>query len=1077
MESKSGEDKNDIDGNDYYDWVMIPHCNTDDKKNGVTIKGDSAEYLRARDIIFKLFNKKGRKMVINNRKLQILDNIENKPIRVEVKPPKGPSGKVNVKIYQANKSGIATFMITKTKDSELVHVKTLAFRVIRYLLDGIIDGVLKEADLNSFKSEENEDLARKGLICQQCGEDFKTENGMNIHMQNVHGILKEIDCDLCEKVFSTENDRRTHLEKEHELQHEILKDYKCDKCKFTFQNSVILGEHAVKCGVNEKTTENETFQLKCDYCDLKLSTENVLNAKQVLSKHHETCTFVPKQHLVNKDFNCKDCGFTTKKEKIFKRHCRDKHDAVTVSTSPKPKKRKQIELVELMDVDPPAKEKEIDEHAMEIDDNRDILIERSKMWDEKIMKKNQRVEEEENKILKEKEEKSKRDQLEKQNQKKALEKQKRIKSKVKNKLLKKKTVIHPYLRELPIGVKNLLGDNYLLYPVAGDGACALRSIAGWIFQDPSLGPYLGRNVNEHFVKNWHYWQSFFTFPHKRSIGNGKEKVFHDSKELFEFLSKAEDGAFMWRDHEDLAAISNIYKVKIKVVTVVNTMDQNPIVSIQEPDPNFDIIDEAFPPGQIPEIVLYHVKDLHYDLIVPKDSKIAIEGGLDLQRKIQAEYSNEKTKVNDSLKESEKMQRKITELESLVKDMTEKIKILEAEKSERGFENKYTCSVCDESYKSKEYVKSHIENEQKEREVECDQCKLRYSSMKLLEEHARTHIEYEDFNCEKCDLKHNSKASLEDHVSKHSQNECQYCKEIFFSESQLEMHIKESHTKNCKKCGEIFPTYEQLEEHNLVQHKSETFCCRNCNSEYKTKMEYEEHIKIHKDCEYSCEDCGKKFRSKVQLDNHILDEHKEGTVKRVKQFNCKDCSFQGDNWTMLKKHIQIMKHNPVEYNAQCYTCKNEFHSYWALMTHRKKEHPSNKICRYYLKQQCSFEDEICWYRHEDLSKVDERGFDCRECENKFLNRRDLMFHKKEKHVKNVEKCRAFKQGTCKENSVTCWFIHEEKVDINDDMEIEELPQNSSVFQDVRDKAPPDQLNLIIEMMQKLEARMKCLEKNM
>ena len=127
MESKSGEDKNDIDGNDYYDWVMIPHCNTDDKKNGVTIKGDSAEYLRARDIIFKLFNKKGRKMVINNRKLQILDNIENKPIRVEVKPPKGPSGKVNVKICQANKSGIATFMITKTKDSELVHCENFGF--------------------------------------------------------------------------------------------------------------------------------------------------------------------------------------------------------------------------------------------------------------------------------------------------------------------------------------------------------------------------------------------------------------------------------------------------------------------------------------------------------------------------------------------------------------------------------------------------------------------------------------------------------------------------------------------------------------------------------------------------------------------------------------------------------------------------------------------------------------------------------------------------------------------------------------------------------------------------------------
>ena len=123
------DDKEDV-INEYYEWTMIPNCNSEENKNGVTFKGDTEEYLMARDMIFNLFNKKGSKLSINQRKLRILDNATNKPIRVEVKPPKGPVGKVNLKIYEANKAGIATFMIQKTKDSELLHLKTLAFKVI-----------------------------------------------------------------------------------------------------------------------------------------------------------------------------------------------------------------------------------------------------------------------------------------------------------------------------------------------------------------------------------------------------------------------------------------------------------------------------------------------------------------------------------------------------------------------------------------------------------------------------------------------------------------------------------------------------------------------------------------------------------------------------------------------------------------------------------------------------------------------------------------------------------------------------------------------------------------------------------
>ena len=74
------EDDDLIDDEEYYEFTMIPQCSTDEKKTGVTFKGDTIEYLAARDMLFDLFNKKGLQMSINNRKLRILDNAKNKPI-------------------------------------------------------------------------------------------------------------------------------------------------------------------------------------------------------------------------------------------------------------------------------------------------------------------------------------------------------------------------------------------------------------------------------------------------------------------------------------------------------------------------------------------------------------------------------------------------------------------------------------------------------------------------------------------------------------------------------------------------------------------------------------------------------------------------------------------------------------------------------------------------------------------------------------------------------------------------------------------------------------------------------------
>ena len=75
VESEDDKDDDDLieedDDEEYYECTMIPECNADDKKTGVTFKGDTTEYLSARDIIFDLFNKKGLKMSINKDRGQV----------------------------------------------------------------------------------------------------------------------------------------------------------------------------------------------------------------------------------------------------------------------------------------------------------------------------------------------------------------------------------------------------------------------------------------------------------------------------------------------------------------------------------------------------------------------------------------------------------------------------------------------------------------------------------------------------------------------------------------------------------------------------------------------------------------------------------------------------------------------------------------------------------------------------------------------------------------------------------------------------------------------------------------------
>ena len=145
-----------------------------------------------------------------------------------------------------------------------------------------------------------------------------------------------------------------------------------------------------------------------------------------------------------------------------------------------------------------------------------------------------------------------------------------------------------------------------------------------------------------------------------------------------------------------------------------------------------------------------------------------------------------------------------------------------------------------------------------------------------------------------------------------------------------------------------------------------------------------------------------------------------------------------------------------------------------MNHRKASHPSKRKCRYFVKDQCSFNAETCWYNHENATKQDDE-FECNYCDEKFGQTSALMTHKKMKHPDKVSTCKKFSQGNCDENEKSCWFAHPRVDRECEDMETDDGKVIESVFCQTEKERPPDQMTSIMKMIKKLSCQVEELEK--
>ena len=698
---------------------------------------------------------------------------------------------------------------------------------------------------------------------------------------------------------------------------------------------------------------------------------------------------------------------------------RDVHKSTTYSTSPPPKKKKSS--AKLDDTAKTMVENKTDTvevvEDMEIEQKEEeIMAERSKNQDEKVLEKEKKNEEKELLYKKISEEKARKKKEEVDNQiaNKKLEKRK-IKQKSKNIKRKRSGTLKntvekrsKNIKDIPENCKKFVNENDVVYVVPGDGRCGQNSAAVFLFHDEKFGYGLKRKTNlffaEHFYRKYQYKsQCSVDSPYKRTL-KGTEVEFTDPEKLINFLKNDPNAINTWSDSEDLVVISDMYQMRIKIITTKGPTDSNPTVNWIHPDPSLKEFAEL--DVEIKDMTLLHEDDQHFNLVISGDSDIARLGSLSQRENASdiKEHIEDKNMSFQALKENyEKclkrnlvIEKEYFECEQQLQKKTEELEKLRVELEDLKMIIKLTNTV-----------------KNKDESMDVDEENLQFENSEVL---------------------YAWKSSGFKRVNPQSESEINGLKDGK-KELQKSIYFK------CSKCEFNSKSETVLGKHMQTKHIEQAvyYHCKNCDTNVSNERELKEHLQKHKKETESSPECELRAPKNVDLEKHIQSKHTNELDDEDKEFNCSDCPFQGTAEEELRKHID------VKHTLKCRICNEPFQTKRNLMIHRKNKHASAVApCKNFPVGTCNFTAESCFWLH---GKVEDETLNikCYICGNTYKSKKEVMKHRKQSHETSIEPCNKFIKRECPFQEEFCWFSH--KANTNQETVEENTDKNGEKGADI------------------------------
>ena len=492
--------------------------------------------------------------------------------------------------------------------------------------------------------------------------------------------------------------------------------------------------------------------------------------------------------------------------------------------------------------------------------------------------------------------------------------------------------------------------NDVIYIVPGDGCCGPNAAAAFLFHDEVFGPMLRKKMNLHMVKFWDKKYHNLTqcspgHPFERRLGN-KIVRFMNPEALRNFL-QTDEAVYVWTDSEDLAVLSDIYQIKIKIITSKGKEDKNPTVNWIYPDRDMEEFAEL-KNVDLDTMVLYHENDSHFNLVINRTNELATLGSISTRLDVGSTENDEKVEkaVNEEDVEAEiqKLRKEIkickqnentikTKYEECIRELKNKTE--EAEKlrvevndlrmiielTEKLDQQKSDCVTKDKGALEKHIDMKHTKDDNHELKISALSQKSQTPSPSSLKE-----IKF--LKCDECIFETTSNSSLEEHVSlKHIQPRSNVTEDEF----------------NCKSCD-----FQTTSEHHLKKH----FTLKHT-------------LKVLKpDEEIRCRNCGETFLWKNNLMKHRKVSH-ANFVANCKNYQEEKCPFSSEKcWWNHNLKLELENKAAA---VVCYVCDEKFESKSELMFHRKNKHEERvRACIRFLEKNCRLQDSFCWFLHKEVA---------------------------------------------------------------------------------------------------------------
>jgi hypothetical protein len=178
------------------------------------------------------------------------------------------------------------------------------------------------------------------------------------------------------------------------------------------------------------------------------------------------------------------------------------------------------------------------------------------------------------------------------------------------------------------------------YVADANGASATNSLAVAIHEDEDEGPKLKRRTLDHIADHYPtYYVNKKGLPYVETVGVGvdsKVVTKETDEEMVAFL-RSEEAMTVFAHTHELLAVANMHNIRIHVFSYGGSKDG---WSEVPPDLHMVALVGSASGQWVPEVALYHSYDSHYDLLVKRESRIALlgllAGSADKANKVEAE---------------------------------------------------------------------------------------------------------------------------------------------------------------------------------------------------------------------------------------------------------------------------------------------------------------------------------------------------------------------------------------------------------------------------------------------------------